>query len=58
MYQLEYLDLEEKKEYESIIKRVVEQCFKEEKLDCSKLYLSITLTTPEHIHEINKKSRF
>ena len=57
MYQLEYLDLEEKQEYESIIKRVVEQCFKEEKLDCSKLYISITLTTPEHIHEINKQYR-
>ena len=42
MYQLEYLDLEEKKEYESIIKRVVEQCFKEEKLVNSKLYISIT----------------
>ena len=57
MYQLEYLDLEEKKEYEDIIKRVVEQCFKEEKLENSKLYISITLTTPEHIHEINKKYR-
>ena len=57
MYQLEYLDLEEKKEYESIIKRVVEQCFKEEKLVNSKLYISITLTTPEHIHEINKQYR-
>ena len=57
MYQLEYLDLEEKKEYEDIIKRVVEQCFKEEKLENSKLYISITLTTPEHIHEINKQYR-
>ena len=57
MYQLEYLDLEEKKEYEDIIKRVVEQCFKEEKLENSKLYISIILTTPEHIHEINKQYR-
>ena len=43
--------------YEDIIKRVVEQCFKEEKLENSKLYISITLTTPEHIHEINKQYR-
>ena len=57
MYQLEYLDLEENKEYENIIKKVVEQCFKEEKLEDSKLYISITLTTPEHIHEINKQYR-
>lgn len=57
MYQLEYLDLEEKEEYENIVKRVVKQCFKEEKLEDSKLYISITLTTPEHIHEINKQYR-
>jgi len=57
MYQLEYLDLEENKKYENIIKKVVEQCFKEEKLENSKLYISIILTTPEHIHEINKQFR-
>ncbi len=57
MYQLEYLDLEENKEYENIVKKVVEQCFKEEKLENSKLYISITLTTPEHIHDINKQYR-
>ena len=57
MYQLEYLDLETNNEYEDIVKKVVEQCFKEEKLENSKLYISITLTTPEHIHEINKQYR-
>lgn len=57
MYQLEYLDLEENKEYENIIEKVVKQCFKEENLEQSKLYISITLTTPEHIHEINKQYR-
>lgn len=57
MYQLEYLDLEEKNEYEDIVKRVVKECFKEEGLENSKLYISITLTTPEHIHEINKQYR-
>lgn len=57
MYQLEYIDLEENKEYEEIVKKVVEQCFKEEKLESSKLYISIILTTPEHIHEINKQYR-
>jgi len=57
MYQLEYLDLQENKEYEDIIKKVVEKCFKEEKLENSKLYISIILTTPEHIHKINKQYR-
>ena len=32
MYQLEYLDLEENSKYEEILKKVVEQCFKEEKV--------------------------
>lgn len=57
MYQLEYLDLEEKEEYEKTIKQVVETCFKEEKIENSKLYISITLTTPENIHKINKQYR-
>jgi len=57
MYQLEYLDLEENKEYKDIVKKVVQQCFKEENLEDSKLYISIILTTPEHIHEINKQYR-
>ena len=57
MYQLEYLDIEENKEYENIIEKVVEQCFKEEKLENSKLYISITLTNPENIHRINKQYR-
>ena len=57
MYQLEYLEIEENNSYEEIIKKVVEQCFKEEKLTDSKLYIEITLTNPEHIHEINKQYR-
>lgn len=57
MYQLEYKDIEENKEYEKIIKRVVEQCFKEEELLDSKLYISITLTNPENIRKINNEFR-
>lgn len=57
MYQIEYLDIEEKTEYEKIIKKVIAQCFKQEKLENSKLYISITLTTPEQIQKINKEYR-
>ena len=57
MYQLEYLDLEENNQYEEIVKKVITKCFEEEKLEKSKLYISITLTTPEHIREINKQYR-
>ena len=57
IYELEYLDVEEKKEYESIIEKVLEQCFREEKIEKSKLYISITLTNPSNIQKINKEYR-
>lgn len=57
MYELEYLDIEENERYEKIIKKVIEKCFKEEKIENSKLYVSITLTNPENIHKINKEYR-
>ena len=57
MYNIEYLDIEENKEYEQIIKKVVKICFEEEKLTKSKLYISIVLTNPENIHNINKQYR-
>ena len=45
MYQLEYLDLEENNTYEEIIKKVVEQCFKEEKLEQRELEQELILHT-------------
>lgn len=57
MYQIEYVNLKENNKYENIIKKVIEQCFKEEKLEKSQLYICITLTTPENIHKINKEYR-
>lgn len=57
MYQIEYLDIEEKPEYEEIIKKVIKKCFEEEKLENSKLYVSITLTDPTNIQKINKQYR-
>ena len=57
MYQIEYLEIEEKKQYEEIIKKVVKQCYNEENLEKTKLYISITLTNPKNIHKINKEYR-
>ena len=57
MYTIEYLDLEKNTKFEEIIKKVVEQCFKEENLENSKLNISITLTTPENIKKINNEYR-
>ncbi len=57
MYEILYQGIEEKKEYEKIIKKVLTQCFKEDQLENTKLSITIILTTPENIHKINKEYR-
>lgn len=57
MYEITYLGVEENKEYEETIKKVVQKCFEEEKLLNSKLIMTITLTTPEEIRKINNQYR-
>lgn len=57
MYEILYQGMEEKKEYEEIVKKVLTQCFQEEKIENTKLLITVTLTTPENIQEINKKYR-
>lgn len=55
--EIEYLDLDENIECEELINRVLEECFEVEKLDASKLYISITLTNPENIRRLNNQYR-
>ena len=55
--QIEYLDIEENKEYENVIKRVITKCFEEENLINTNLYISITLTNPVNIRKTNKEFR-
>lgn len=57
MFELTYLDLEENKEYLEIIDIVLQECYKVEKLENSKLTVQITLTTPENIRKLNKEYR-
>ena len=57
MFEIEYLDIQEKKEYEEIIKKVVKECFETEKITDSKMYINIILTTSKNIREYNKKYR-
>lgn len=57
MYEIEYLDLDENEEYEKIIKPVIAECYKEEKLENSKLTVQITLTDPQNIKKLNKQYR-
>ena len=57
MFEIVYKDIKEKKEYEEIIRKVLEKCFEKEGIEKSKLYITITLTTPKNIQEINKDYR-
>ena len=51
MYEITYLNLEENKEYEETVKKVLYKCFEEEGLLDSKLMITITFTIPEEIRK-------
>lgn len=55
--EINFLGIEEKEKLKEFIKQVVFTCFREEKLNDLDFYLSVTLTTPEEIHRLNKKFR-
>ena len=50
-FELVYKDIEEKKEYKEVVEKVLTRCFEEEKLENSKLYITVTLTNPENIRK-------
>ena len=55
--ELEYVDVDENKEYEEILSQVAEVCFKEEKIDDSQFYISIILTNDTNIRNYNNQYR-
>lgn len=55
--EITYIDIQEDKEQEEIIKKVLERCFQIEGMEKSNLVVTITLTTPEQIQKINKEYR-
>ena len=56
-YEIIYKDIEEVDEYEETVKRVFDECFEEERIEDSKLYITVTFTSPENIQKINKEYR-
>lgn len=52
-----FLDLEEDKKIKDFVENVVSVCFEKEELTDLNFYLSVTLTTPEQIHKLNKEFR-
>ena len=57
LVQVEFLDIQENKEYYELIKKVINKCFEVEDLVKKNLYVSIILTNPENIKKANKKYR-
>lgn len=55
--EIEYLDIEENKENEKLIEKVILECFKEEKLSSENFYINIILTNPKQIRQINREYR-
>lgn len=57
LVEINYKDVEKNKEYEKIIEQVLDTCFCEEGMDKLGLYVSVTLTCPSYIREVNKEYR-
>ena len=55
--EIEFLDIEENNTYSELIDRVITKCFEVEKLQKTKMQISVTLTTPEQIRKINNEFR-
>lgn len=55
--EITYNGIKQDDSYEKIIENVITQCFKNEKMEQLKLYVSVTLTVPNEIQKINLKYR-
>ena len=55
--EINYFEIETNIAYEEIIETALKKCFQEENMDKLGLYVSITLTCPSHIKEINNQYR-
>lgn len=54
---IDFLEIEESNKYNEIINAVVKECFNEENIINSNLYINIILTNNEEIRKINKEHR-
>lgn len=54
---IEFLEIPQTDNYNGLIDMVLGECFKEENLLDSKLYISVILTNPDEIQQMNKEYR-
>ena len=57
LVEISFLNIEEQENLKEFIVKIVNECFKEEKLNDLNFYLSVILTSPEEIHKLNKEYR-
>ncbi len=50
-------DIPEQVEYEEFVDKIIQTCFKVEKIDPTLFYICVTLTNPENIRKYNQKYR-
>lgn len=55
--EINFLNIEENKEYTETINKVLKKCFMEEDLEDKNLYINIVLTNPQNIRKMNKEYR-
>ena len=55
--EINFLDIEENKEYIKILNKVLKECFETENLNDKNLYINIVLTNPENIRKMNREFR-
>ncbi len=55
--EINFLDIDENKQYTNILKKVIEKCFTEEKINNKNLYINVVLTNPDNIRKMNKQFR-
>lgn len=55
--EIEFVEMEENKEFCDLIQIVVDKCFEEENIKNSNVYLNVILTQPQYIRSLNKQFR-
>lgn len=55
--EIDYKEIEYNSKYDELINKVITKCFEVEKIEETKLYVSVILTTPTVIRQINNKYR-
>lgn len=57
MLEIEYQEITPEDKYNSVVEKVINECYEEEKLDAEKLYICVTITNNENIKKTNKEYR-